>query len=440
MNIVAVVGRPNVGKSTFFNRMIGQKKSIIQDEPGVTRDRIYGETDWNSKAFTLIDTGGFVPGSEDTIEHAIRLQAMLAVEEADVVLFLCDGRDGITKFDEDIAHILKKTKKPVILVINKCDNQNHDLNIYEFYKLGLGDPFPISALSGRGTGDLLDAIVEPLPKKEVEAEDPRLKIAFVGRPNAGKSSLTNALLGKERSIVTDIPGTTRDSIDSILKYHGEEIVLIDTAGLRKKAQVKESIEFYSTVRTARAIDRCDVGVVIIDATRGMEEQDKRIIVQLGEARKGIIIAINKWDLIEKDHKTADNLTKSIKEEMRTFDYAPVVYISAVSKQRIIKIIETAREIQARRMKRISTSKLNDILLPELDRVQPPNVRGHSLRINYISQVEVNPPIFALFSNFPKLIPEAYKRFIERTLRANLDLEGTPILCVYKKKNVSWEDR
>lgn len=440
MNILAIVGRPNVGKSTLFNRLIGERKSIIEDEPGVTRDRIYGTSEWNGKGFTVIDTGGFVPGSEDTIEHAIRMQAMMAVEEADVILYMCDGRDGVTKFDEDIANILKKTKKTVLLAVNKCDNINQDMNIYEFYQLGLGEPFPLGALAGRGTGDLLDKITENLTEEAPHEEDPRLKIAFVGRPNAGKSSLTNALLGKERSIVTDIPGTTRDSIDSILKYHGEEIVIIDTAGLRKKAQVNESIEFYSTIRTARAIERCDVGVVLIDATRGLEEQDKRIINQLGAERKGIIIAVNKWDLIEKDHKTADEFTKTIKEDMRTFEYVPVIYISATTKQRIIKIIEEAKAIFLRRITRISTSKLNDVVRPAIDRIQPPNVRGHSLSIKYITQIEVNPPMFALFSNFPKLIPEGYKRYIERTIRECLDLSGTPIVIVHKKKNVSWEER
>lgn len=440
MNLVAIVGRPNVGKSTLFNRLIEEKRAIVHDEPGITRDRIYGTTDWNEKRFSLIDTGGFIPGSEDEMEKAVRLQAMMAVEEADVIIFLCDGRTGITKFDEDIARVLKRSNKKVVLVINKCDNANQDLNSYEFYKLGLGDPFSISALTGRSTGEFLDVVVEDFQKPSEEVEDSRLKLAFVGRPNSGKSSLTNALLGKERSIVTDIPGTTRDAIDSVLKYHGEEIVLIDTAGLRKKAQVSESIEFYSTVRTGRAIERCDIGVVIVDATRGMEEQDKRIINQLNVERKGIVIVINKWDLLEKDHKTADKMTATIKEEMRTFDYVPVLYVSALTKQRIIKIIETTKEIFTRRNTRISTSKLNDVILPALDKIQPPNVRGHNLRINYITQTNTAPPVFALFSNFPQLIPEAYKRFIERTLREHLDVEGTPISLIFRKKNMTWEER
>lgn len=440
MNLVAIVGRPNVGKSTLFNRLIEEKRAIVHDEPGITRDRIYGTTDWNEKRFSLIDTGGFIPGSEDEMEKAVREQAMMAVEEADVIVFLCDGRTGITKFDEDIARILKRSNKKVVLVINKCDNANQDLNSYEFYKLGLDDPYSISALTGRSTGEFLDAIVEDFQKPSEEIEDLRLKLAFVGRPNSGKSSLTNALLGKERSIVTDIPGTTRDAIDSVLKYHGEEIVLIDTAGLRKKAQVSESIEFYSTVRTGRAIERCDVGIVIVDATRGLEEQDKRIINQLNVERKGILIVINKWDLLEKDHKTADKMTATIKEEMRTFDYVPVIYVSALTRQRIIKIIETAKEIHTRRNTRTSTSKLNDLILPALDKVQPPNVRGHNLRINYITQTNVSPPVFALFSNFPQLIPEAYKRFIERTIREFIDVEGTPISLIFRKKNMTWEER
>lgn len=440
MNLVAIVGRPNVGKSTLFNRIIKQKEAIVADTPGVTRDRIYGESDWNGKYFKLIDTGGFIPGSEDKIEQAIREQAMIAIEEADVIIFACDGRDGITPFDMDIATILRNSAKPVVLVINKCDNVQQDLNSFEFHSLGLGEPFAISALNGRSTGDFLDAVAVHLKTEEQNEVDPRLKIALVGRPNVGKSSITNALLGKNRNIVTDIPGTTRDAIDSVLKYYGEEIVLIDTAGLRKRSNVKENIELYSILRTSRAIERCDVAVVVLDAVLGLEDQDKKIINQVDENRKGIIIAVNKWDLVEKDSKTADKYTKAIHELMKTYSYIPVVYISAISKQRISKVIDIAKEIKTKREMRISTGQLNKVILPLLEATPPPSIQGRDLRINYITQVKTEPPVFAFFCNFPQLIPEAYKRFMERIFRENFDFEGTPISFVFRKKNTAWEDR
>lgn len=440
MNLVAIVGRPNVGKSTLFNRIIKQKEAIVADTPGVTRDRIYGESDWNGKFFKLVDTGGFIPGSEDKIEQAIREQAMIAIEEADVIIFACDGRDGITPFDMDIATILRNSAKPVVLVINKCDNVQQDLNSFEFHSLGLGEPYAISALNGRSTGDFLDAVAIHLKSEEQIEIDPRLKIALVGRPNVGKSSLTNALLGKNRHIVTDIPGTTRDAIDSVLKYYGEEIVLIDTAGLRKRSNVKENIELYSILRTSRAIERCDVAVVVLDAVLGLEDQDKKIINQVDENRKGIIIAVNKWDLVEKDSKTADKYTKAIHELMKTYSYIPVVYISAISKQRISKVIDIAKEIKSKREMRISTGQLNKVILPLLEATPPPSIQGRDLRINYITQVKTEPPVFAFFCNFPQLIPEAYKRFMERVFRENFDFEGTPISFVFRRKNTAWEDR
>ncbi len=440
MKLVAIVGRPNVGKSTLFNRLVGRREAIVESEPGVTRDRIYGQSDWNGKFFTLIDTGGFIPGSENTMERAIREQAMIAIEEADAIIFVCDGRDGITTFDEDIATILRSSSKPVTLVINKCDNHKYDADSYEFYKLGLGDPFAISALSGRSTGDFLDQIAESLSESPEFDDDPRLKIAVVGRPNAGKSSLTNALAGKERSIVTDIPGTTRDAIDSIVKHHGEEVVLIDTAGLRKKSHVKENIELYSIIRTSRAIDRCDVAVVMIDAERGVEEQDKKIINQVDESRKGIILAVNKWDLIEKDSQTATIRTKKFYEEMQPYDYVPVLYISALTKQRIYKVIDIAKEIVEKRKVHIKTSDLNKTILPILEQKHPPAVKGKDLRVNYITQVGTEPPVFALFGNHPQLLPDAYKRFIERIIREQYDFKGTPISLIFRRKNVRWEDQ
>ena len=439
MSLVAIVGRPNVGKSTLFNRFVGQREAIVESEPGVTRDRLYGFCEWNGKNFQIIDTGGFIPGTENNMERAIREQAMVAIEEADAIIFVCDGRDGVTPFDLDIAKILRSSSKKVALAINKCDNTTFESYAFEFHKLGLGDPIAISALSGYGTGDLLDFVVSDLSDSMTDLDDTRLKIAVVGRPNAGKSSLTNALLGKERSIVTDIPGTTRDSIDSILKYYGEEIILIDTAGLRKKSQIKENVEMYSVMRTGRAIERCDVAVVLLDAERGLEDQDKKIINQVDQARKGLIIAVNKWDLVEKDTKTADDYTEAIYAAMKMYDYVPIVYISAFTKQRITKIIEIAKEIKRKRLERIKTHILNDTLLPELDKTPPPSVRGYDLRINYITQVGTEPPVFAFFCNHPQLIPDSYKRFLERVLRKHFDLSGTPVSFVFRRKNKPWEE-
>jgi GTP-binding protein len=433
MGLVAIVGRPNVGKSTLFNRIIEERHAIVEGEPGVTRDRLYARAEWGGKHFDIVDTGGIVPQSDDVFEKAIREQAMLAIEEADVILFAVDGRDGITPVDETIASMLRSGKKPVVLVVNKCDNAISDMNSAEFYALGLGDPFPISALNGRSTGDFLDAVIEHLDQGS-DQEDTRLKIAIVGRPNVGKSSLTNALLGKDRMVVTPVAGTTRDAIDSVLTYYGEQVVLIDTAGLRRRSQIKESVELYSTMRTSRAIDRCDVAVVVIDAVQGLEAQDKRIISEVEQARKGIIIALNKWDLIEKDTKTADMFMQKIRDELRTLDYVPIITISAVTKQRITKLVEMAKQIQARRCVRIPTHELNEELIAMLERTPPPSVKGRDLRINYVTQVSTEPPLFAFFLNFPELLPEAYKRFIERQLRNIHDLEGVPISFVFRKKS------
>lgn len=433
MGLVAIVGRPNVGKSTLFNRIIEERHAIVEGEPGVTRDRLYARAEWGGKHFDIVDTGGIVPQSDDVFEKAIREQAMLAIEEADVILFAVDGRDGITPVDETIASMLRSGKKPVVLVVNKCDNAISDMNSAEFYALGLGDPYPISALNGRSTGDFLDAVIEHLDQGSDE-EDTRLKIAIVGRPNVGKSSLTNALLGKDRMVVTPVAGTTRDAIDSVLTYYGEQVVLIDTAGLRRRSQIKESVELYSTMRTSRAIDRCDVAVVVIDAVQGLEAQDKRIISEVEQARKGIIIALNKWDLIEKDTKTADMFMQKIRDELRTLDYVPIITISAVTKQRITKLVEMAKQIQQRREVRIPTHELNEELIAMLERTPPPSVKGRDLRINYVTQVSTEPPLFAFFLNFPELLPEAYKRFIERQLRNLHDLEGVPISFVFRKKS------
>ncbi|NQW30972.1 MAG: ribosome biogenesis GTPase Der [Ignavibacteria bacterium] len=433
MGLVAIVGRPNVGKSTLFNRIIEERHAIVESEPGVTRDRLYATGEWNGKRFQLVDTGGIVPKSEEMFDKAIREQAMLAIEEADTIVFVVDANDGITPADYNIAEMLRGTTKPLTVVVNKCDNAKADLNANEFYALGLGEIFTISALNGRSTGDFLDHVVETLPEA-VEDNDERLKVAIVGRPNVGKSSITNALLGKDRMVVTPIAGTTRDAIDSVMKYYGEEIVLIDTAGLRRRSSIKESVELYSTMRTSRAIERCDVAIVVIDAANGLEHQDKRILSEVVDARKGVIIAFNKWDLVEKETKTAEEFTTKVREELKTMDFVPVVFVSALTKQRITKLVEMSKEIQARRLARIPTHELNEALIQILERTPPPTVSARDLRINYVTQVKVAPPMFAFFLNHPELLPDAYKRFIERQLRGLYDLVGVPISFLFRKKN------
>lgn len=433
MGLVAIVGRPNVGKSTLFNRIIEERHAIVEAIPGVTRDRLYATGEWNGKRFQLVDTGGIVPESEELFDKAIREQAQLAMDEADVIVFVVDGKDGMTPTDQTIAAQLRKATKPVILVVNKCDNAAGDFNSSEFYALGLGDPYPLSALNGRSTGDVLDEIVKDL-EDDTSDDDERLKIAIVGRPNVGKSSLTNALLGKDRMVVTPIAGTTRDAIDSVVTYYGEQMVLIDTAGLRRRSQISEQVEMYSTMRTARAIKRCDVAVVVIDAEQGLEMQDKRIMNQVLEARKGLIVAVNKWDLIEKETRTADDLVKKIHGDLPNMEWAPVVMISAVTKQRITKVLEMAKAIQQRRLQRVPTHELNEKLIEILEKTPPPAVRGRDLRINYVTQVKVAPPVFAFFLNHPALLPESYKRYMERQLRGLYDFEGVPISFLFKDKH------
>ncbi len=434
--LVVIIGRPNVGKSTFFNRLTKSKDAIVDDWSGVTRDRIYGEVEWNGGLFRVMDTGGYVPQSEDLFETAIREQVEIAVTEADVIIFLTDGRLGVNPADKDLANILRSSGKPAFLVVNKSDNNELAMNKHEFYELGLENVFDISALSGRNVGDLLDEVVAALPQTENrQVEDTRLKIAVVGRPNVGKSSLTNALSGLERSIVTDIPGTTRDSLDSVIKYYGEEIVLVDTAGLRKKARVKENIEFYSNVRTYRAIADSDVAIVMLDANFGLEKQDQRILNEAVRRRKGIILAVNKWDLIEKETNTAKKFEEEIREKLGSFDYIPIIFISALTKQRIFKLIDLAKEIQAERGKKVPTKQLNDVLLPEFQRTPPPATNtGKEVKIRYITQVGERYPIFLLFANYAKSIPEQYRRFAERIIRKRFGFFGSPITVTFKDKS------
>lgn len=432
--LVAIVGRPNVGKSTLFNRLLGKREAIVDDQSGVTRDRNYGECDWNGKRFRLIDTGGYVPDSADMFESAIREQVEVAIDEADSIIFLVDVKAGVNPIDKIIVSLLRQSNKPYFMVVNKVDAEVHAPQANEFYALGVDTIYDISALSGRRTGDLLDDITKDFPEENQIEEDKRLKIAIVGRPNVGKSSLTNALLGAERSIVTDIPGTTRDSLDSILKYYGEEIVLIDTAGLRKKKKVEESIEFFSNLRTFKAISESDVTVVMIDAMVGFEKQDQKIIDEVVRWRKGLIIAVNKWDLIEKETNTAHQFENSIKEKLGSVDYAPVIFISALTKQRIYKLIDLCKKVQEDRLKKIPTSELNDVMLAEIERNPPPaSPSGKEIKIKFISQVGEHYPIFLFFTNYPKHIPEHYRKFLERTLRRIYGFEGVPITLSFRQK-------
>jgi GTP-binding protein len=435
-NIVAIVGRPNVGKSTLFNRIIGQRDAIVDPKSGVTRDRHYGSAEWNGKKFTIIDTGGYVPDSDDVFETAIREQVQIAIEEADVIVFVVDAISGVTPIDIEIAKILRRSKKKVILAVNKIDNEKLEAHLLQFYELGLGEPFAISALHGRKVGDFLDEVVKDFPTETEEAEkesENQIKVAIVGQPNVGKSSFVNAILGENRVIVSDIPGTTRDSIDTVFEYDGTKFVLIDTAGLKKRSKIKESIEFYSAVRALKAIERCDVAVVMLDATCGLERQDLRIIGEAADLKKGIIIAVNKWDLIEKDSNTALEYEHALRSRLNVFDYVPILFISAKTKKRIFKVLELAKIVNSERNKRVKTSELNKVLFPIVKETPPPAVSGKEIKIKYVTQVKASPPVFAFFANFPDDIPEHYRRFLENKIREHFGFVGVPLTIVFKKK-------
>ena len=433
--LVVIIGRPNVGKSTLFNRFIGQKDAIVDDVSGVTRDRNYGETEWAGKEFRLIDTGGYVPDSPDLFEKAIREQVETAIDEADKIIFLVDVRDGVNPMDAEILKMLRSADKDFFLVANKVDSENFEAAANEFYSLGVDKVYDISALIGRKIGDFLDSLTKDFQFKEnMVEEDKRLKIAIVGKPNVGKSSLTNALLGFDRSIVTDIPGTTRDSLDSIMKYYGEEIVLIDTAGLRKKKKVEESIEFYSNLRSLKAIGECEVAIIMLDANSGLEKQDQKIIDEAVRWRKGIIIAVNKWDLIEKETNTAKRMEDEIRQKLGAIDYIPVLFVSALTKQRIFKLIELSRKINVERKKKIPTNELNEALLPEIEKIPPPTTNtGKEVKIKYITQVGDHYPVFLFFSSYPKSIPDHYKRFLEKLIRKHFGFEGVTFTLSFKEK-------
>jgi GTP-binding protein len=433
-NIVAIVGRPNVGKSTLFNRLVEKRQAIMDDISGVTRDRHYGYGEWIGKYFTVIDTGGYVVGSEDKFESEIRKQVKLALDEASAVIFVVDCRDGLTGFDKEFANVIRTSKKPVFLVANKADTPEKALHANEFYGLGLGEVYPISAENGSGTGELLDDLVKTFPTEGVEDPNAGIpKISILGRPNVGKSSLLNALLGTERSIVTDEAGTTRDAIHSHYKMFGNDFILIDTAGIRKKSKVRDDVEFYSVLRSLRALEESDVCIVVIDAERKLESQDVNIISLAQRQGKGMVIMVNKWDLIEKDTKTADAFKKEINEKIAPIDYIPIIFASALNKQRIFQVIEKAVEVYKNKTKKIPTSKLNEALLAEIQRYPPPAMKGKFIQIKYVTQVNARFPSIAFFCNLPQYIQPSYERYLENRIREHFDFEGVPVRLIFRKK-------
>ena len=433
-NIVAIVGRPNVGKSTFFNRLTQRRQAIVDSVSGVTRDRHYGTTDWNGRDFTVIDTGGYVTGSEDIFEGEIRKQVKIAMEEADSIIFVVDVETGTTDLDMDVAQILRKTNKPVFIAVNKVDNAMRVDDAMEFYNLGLGEYFAISSINGSGTGDLLDAVVNSFSKEDEEEKEELPRFAIVGRPNAGKSSLVNALMGQNKNIVTDIAGTTRDSIDTHYNQFGHEFTLVDTAGLRKKSKVHENLEFYSVMRTIKAIEHSDVCIVMVDATIGFEAQDLNIFHLAEKNNKGIIVLVNKWDLVEnKETMTMENYRKMILTKTAPFTDYPIIFISATTKQRIFKAVEMAVEVYNRKNTKITTSELNNTFLPIIEATPPPAYKGKYVRIKYITQIPTKVPSFAFFCNLPQYVKDPYKRFIENKFREMYDFNGVPIRIYFRKK-------
>jgi len=435
--IVAIVGRPNVGKSTLFNRIVGSRISIVEDKPGVTRDRIYANAEWLNHKFTLIDTGGIEPDSDDVIISQMKRQAEIAIESANVIIFMVDGKEGITSADEEIANMLRRTNKPVILVVNKVDTAKLPDNFYDFYSLALGEPIPISSVNGLNLGDLLDLVVEKFPSiSDTDYDEDVIKVAVIGKPKDGKSSIVNSILGEERVIVSDIAGTTRDAIDTPFEYENNKYVFIDTAGIRRKSRIYENIEKYSVIRALSAIERSDVCLIVIDATEGVTEQDKKIAGYAHEAGKGSIIVVNKWDLINKDNNTFNTYTKEIRNELSFMTYAPILFVSAKTKQRITKILEYVNHVSNQHAMRISTGALNDILNEAILLNQPPSDKGKRLKIYYSTQVSVKPPKFVLFVNDKELAHFSYIRYIENQIRQNFLFEGTPIIIECKEKKDS----
>jgi len=432
--LVSIVGRPNVGKSTLFNRFIGSRKAIVDDQYGVTRDRHYGESFWNGIPFTIIDTGGYLPDESGVMVSGVREQVHIAIEESDVVLFIVDTEAGITSLDKAVAKMLREQEKPVLLVANKSDNERRKLNASEFYALGLEELFPVSAINGTGTGDLLDRTVELLPKNEESGQSTIPKLSVVGRPNVGKSSFVNALLEDERSIVTDIPGTTRDSLNSKLVYNDREYILIDTAGLRKRKNVKENVEFYSNVRTDRALRECDVAVLMVDSMQGFEHQDKHIINEAANYNKGIVLVLNKWDLVpEKDTNLFKEFEEYIYDEIPDMQWVPIVSTSATNRKRIHRVIDVANRVMDERKKEISTSDFNDFLQDVISKRPLPMKKGRALKIKYALQVKSAPPVFKFFMNMPSELPPNYRRFLEKNIRRHFGFEGVPITMTFRQK-------
>jgi len=432
-NIVAIVGRPNVGKSTLFNRLTGTRQAIVDEMAGVTRDRLYGKAFWNGVDFSVIDTGGYATNSDDIFEEAIRKQVLIAIEEADIIVFVVDVVTGVTDYDEGVADILRRSQKPVLMVVNKVDNNDRITESSYFYALGLEDLYPISAINGAGTGDFLDKLVSLFPKEENEEELDLPKFTIVGRPNAGKSSIINAFIGEDRNIVTPISGTTRDSIFTRYNKFGHDFYLVDTAGLRKKSKVNEDLEFYSVMRAIRAIENADVCMLMIDATRGFEAQDQKIFHLIQRNKKGIVVLVNKWDLIEKDTHTVKKFETMVREAMAPYTDFPIVFTSATTKQRIHKAIEASLQVYKNKETKITTSKLNDTLLPLIDKFPPPSTKGKFIKIKYITQLPTHSPTFAFFCNLPQYIKDPYKRFLENKIREHWNFNGVQVNIVLRKK-------
>ena len=435
MSLVAIVGRPNVGKSTLFNRLVGMRQAIVDETAGVTRDRHYGKCEWCGKEFSVVDTGGYTSGSDDVFEEEIRKQVVIAIEEADLILFMTEAASGITDYDAEIAALLRKCGKPVVTAVNKVDSGEKMYDVYQFYSMGLGEIFAISAANGGGTGDLLDEITKKLPEDtEAEDEHPGVpRITIVGKPNVGKSSLTNALLGEDRNIVTNVAGTTRDSISSYYNKFGHEFVFVDTAGIRKKNKVQENLEFYSVMRSIRAIEHSDVCIMMIDATTGMEAQDMNILNLIKKNRKGCVIVVNKWDLFEKDSNTLKEYTEGLKARIAPFNDVPIIFTSVLKKQRILDVMNEIAHVYENYSRRLSTSTLMDTMLPEIENYPPPMYKGKVVKIKYITQLPTKFPAFAFFCNLPQYIKEPYKRFLENKLRSHFDLTGCPIQIFIRQK-------
>jgi len=425
--VVAVVGRPNVGKSTFFNRIIGRRLAIVDDRPGVTRDRNFARADWAGRAFFIVDTGGVIEGSDEPLDRAIRGQALAAIEEADVILFLVDGKDGVHPLDERLAEVLRVPGKPVLVVVNKMDNLPTDTSHNDFWRLGLGEPLPVSSISGKGSGDLLDRVVESLPEQLDAPEQAGIvRVAVVGKPNVGKSSFVNRLLGEDRVVVSEEAGTTRDAVDTPLQYHGQNMLLVDTAGLRRQARVKDSLEYYSALRTARVVQEADVCLVLVDGTEPLHVQDLKVAEQAWEAGAGVILVINKWDLVEKETQTAPRLEKEMRRRAPFLQWVPIIFLSALTGQRVRKTLDIVLEVQEQRLRRIETHEVNEVIREMVGRQPPPHSRGRPVKIRYGTQVSVSPPTFVLFSNFPKEIPEHYLRYIHNTFRTHWAFTGVPL--------------